>query len=118
MRTPSRSSYGSRSHSVPWGHTTSTSNPAQDSARASCQTRRSNGTERFSSRTTTLPSDADIVLSAPPLDGVRKADEVDDAPSVRLRQRVDGLRRARADDADLGVPHNLAAAVCEQRREV
>ena len=60
---PSMLEKASRSRSVPLGQTTVTLYPASLSARLSCHTRRSNGTERFSTRIRALPSDT-VVLSA------------------------------------------------------
>ena len=92
MRTPWISAYGSMSRFVPCGQMTLTSQPSARSARLSCQTRRSNGTERFSTRISAclpLPAKALVPLGGPARLGVREADEVDDGPVAQLGQRVD-----------------------------
>ena len=76
--TPSISAYGSRSCFVPCGQMTCTSQPASRSALLSCHTRRSNGTDRFSTRMSALPAKAHVSRSFPTQLGVGEADEVDD----------------------------------------
>src|SRR4051812_23221363 len=105
MSTPSSSACGSRSCFLPCGQMTETSYPASRSAWHSCQTRRSNGTERFSTRISALPSDTVVLVLALERGRVGQPHEIDDHPAMA----VDCLERA-ADlvvlgghDARLGV---------------
>src|SRR4051794_16306949 len=121
MRTPWISAYGSVSRFVPRGQMTLTSHPAARSARLSCQTRRSNGTERFSTRISAclpLPAKALVPPGGPARLGVGEPDEVDDGPVTRLGQRLDHGRLGRADHAHLGVLEDLGDVVGEQVAQV
>src|SRR5579885_1060202 len=98
---------------------TTTRYPAASSDTASCHTRRSKGTERFSTRISTLlPRDADIPLTSPPLISVRKPNEIDDQPTVCFVQRLDRLGVRGPDYQDLGMLEHLLDRVREQRREM
>src|SRR3982751_1458245 len=87
MCTPSSTTSGSVSRFVPCGQMTCTSHPASRSAQLSCQTRRSNGTERFSTRISALPAKAHVPIGRPARLRVGKADEVDDDPLARTAER-------------------------------
>src|SRR4051794_35942846 len=78
MRTPSMTSSVAVSRFVPCGQITSTSQPWPVRVWHSCQTRRSNGTERFSTMIRALPGKADISLLLATGRGVREPDEVDE----------------------------------------
>src|SRR4051794_28310094 len=121
MRTPWISAYVSVSRFVPCGQMTLTSQPAARNARLSCQTRRSNGTERFSTRISAclpLPAKALVPLGGPARLGVGEADKVDDGPVAGLGQRRDDDRLGRADHAHLGVLEHLVHVVGEQVAQV
>src|SRR3954453_5276226 len=121
MRTPWISAYGSVSRFVPCGQMTLTSQPSARNARLCCQTRRSNGTERFSTRISAclpLPAKALVPLGGPARVGVGEADEVDDGLVARLGQRVDDDLLGRAHHADLGVLEDLVDVVGQQVAQV
>src|SRR5437868_8859756 len=101
MWTPSRTTSGSVSRLVPCGQMTCTSHPASRSARLSCHTRRSNGTERFSTRISALPAKAQVPIGRPARVRVGKADEVDDDPVTGRVERLLDRRILAPDDADL-----------------
>src|SRR5437868_6286934 len=84
MATPSRSSKGSVSWVAPLGQTTETSYPAFVSDMHSCQTRRSNGTERFSTRMATLPRDPGTPLVPGASLRIRWPVAIDDVGAVLL----------------------------------
>src|SRR5262249_9475697 len=114
IRTPSTSASGSVSRFVPCGQITCTSQPASRSAVLSCHTRRSNGTDRFSTRMSALPAKAHVPRVGPARVGVGKADEVDDLPVSGAVQRGPHLWIGAADHADLGVRENLVDRAAEQ----
>src|SRR5690242_6563589 len=118
MCTPSISAYGSVSRFVPCGQMTCTSQPASRSARLSCHTRRSNGTERFSTRISALPAKAHVPIGCPARFRVGEADEVDDDPVARGGERLQHGRFLAADDADLGVREDVGDGVAEQVAQV
>src|SRR2546425_1254556 len=118
MCTPSRTTSGSVSRFVPCGQMTCTSHPASCNARLSCHTRRSNGTERFSTRMSALPAKAHVPIGCPARFGVGKADEVDDDPVARRIQRGEDRWVLAADDADLGVREDVVDRVAEQVAQV
>src|SRR6266498_1053218 len=103
MWMPSISTAGSVSRLVPCGQMTCTSQPASRSARLSCHTRRSNGTERFSTRMSALPAKAHVPMVCPARLRVGEADEVDDGPVAHGVERAQHRGVLAADDADLGV---------------
>src|SRR5215471_5989319 len=98
MSTPSIRSNFSRSRVAPCGQMTETWYPASVSERLSCHTRRSKGTERFSTRTRTSPGNG-VVRSSVALLPVGKADEIQNLDaSIGSKRRLD-LRRAVSDNA-------------------
>src|SRR3990172_7949652 len=97
---------------------TATSHPARLSARHSCQTRRSKGTERFSTRMRALPGNADVPGLTSPRGGIGQPREVDDQASVRLSESLDRLRAAGADDADLRMGEHLSSGLGKKRGEM
>src|SRR5437588_6628738 len=123
MCTPSIPVSGSVSRVVPCGQMTWTSQPAWRRVVHSCHTRRSKGTERFSTRTSArrrsfvggvwcrrgmprrgvLPSKAHVSRFGPARLGVGEADEVDEYPVAAVWQRVEHGGVGAADQAHLGV---------------
>src|SRR6266496_2212342 len=118
MCTPSMTASASVSRLVPCGQITWTSQPASRRAKDSCQTRRSNGTERFSTRMSALPGKAYISLFMATRDGVGEADEVDEHPVAAVRQRGEDVRVFAADDGDFGVVEHFFDGAREQLAEV
>src|SRR6478609_5062940 len=100
---PSMTAWGSVSSLWPRGQMTETAYPARCSEVASCHTRRSKGTERFSTRIAALPSDTDVHLLSPALDNVGEADEIHHAQLAFSCDCPDGVRAVRTHDADLGM---------------
>src|SRR4051794_20230274 len=115
---PSRRTYGSRSCLTPRGQITLTSKPASRRAVASCQTRRSSGTDRFSTSKRTLPGDADIFLAHAAFCSIRKSNKVDDHAPVRGRNCFEDFWGRRANNADVRVAHRVLGRLDEERGEV
>src|SRR3954454_3902333 len=103
MWTPSITASASVSRFVPCGQITWTSHPASRRVVDSCQTRRSKGTDRFSTRMSALPGKAGVSLFKATRLGVGQADEVDDLPVAAVRQRRQDVRVLGADEQDVGV---------------
>src|SRR5680860_1596153 len=123
MSTPSMTACGSVSRVVPRGQMTTTWWPASTRARLSCHTRRSKGTDRFSTRISTratprLPGDAGVAGIALELGGPLEAHEVDQRPAVRVGEGVDDLCRRRADHERLAVGDDRLRGGCEQALQV
>src|SRR4051794_12771872 len=94
MSTPSRRTCVSVSRRLPRGQMTVISQPASVRAAHSCQTRRSSGTDRFSTRTSALPGSAYVPPTRIPAGCIRQADEIDDELVVAHHLRDTGERRA------------------------
>src|SRR5688572_22177649 len=117
MCTPSSSSYAATCGG-PLGQMTETCQPARVSARASSQTRRSNGTDRFSTRIRALPGEADI-LSVFYIARLHEANEVDERLPVPHPGRNTPVRRMTIRDHDrLGAQHHVLGLVAHQAIEV
>src|SRR3569833_1080316 len=105
MWTPSTTASASVSRLMPCGQITWTSQPASRRVVDSCQTRRSKGTDRFSTRMSALPGKAGVSLFKATRLGVGQADEGDEHAVVRQgRQHV---RVLGADEQDVGVVHDI-----------
>src|SRR5438445_12175697 len=107
MCTPSTTTSDSVSCFIPCGQMTWTSQPASCSAVHSCHTRRSKGTDRFSTRISALPAKAHVPRVCQTLLGVRQPDQVDHdavASSIECGEH----RPVRApDDAHLRVRYDV-----------
>src|SRR5690606_23394522 len=110
MRTPSMTASASRSWVAPIGQMTCTSHPASRSATLSCQTRRSSGTERFSTRMSALPANAHVVPSVPERRGLRHPYEIDHLAAEAVEFFEHG-RVGAADHAHLGVVQHFGHRV-------
>src|SRR5437763_512634 len=118
MWTPSMTASASVSRFMPCGQMTCTSQPASRSVVDSCQTRRSNGTERFSTRMSALPGKTGVYLFVAARFGVGQADEIDERPVATVRERGEDVRVLAADDQGLGVLEHLFDGTGEKLPEV
>src|SRR3954454_18263853 len=103
---------------VPSGQITSTSQPWPVRVWHSCQTRRSNGTERFSTTIRALPGKADISLLLATRRRVREPDEVDHGHRGAVAERGADVVVRLPDDEHLRVVGDLGDGVDEEVAQV
>src|SRR4051812_21141014 len=118
MWMPSSTTSDSVSRLVPWGQMTCTSQPASRRVVLSCHTRRSNGTDRFSTRIRALPAKAQVPIVRPARVRVGEADEVNDGAIAR---RLEGTQHGgvlAADDAHVRVGEDVFDGVGQQVAQV
>src|SRR5258707_3802534 len=118
MLTPSSSISGSVSRLVPCGQMTCTSHPASRRVVLSCQTRRSNGTDRFSTRMSALPAKTVVPRIRPTHFRVGEADKVNDRTVAGRVEHGEHRWVFAADNEHFGVCEDVVDGVGEQVAEV